>query len=145
MVVTSNNRSWIAWLDLLTPSFTITLNFNQFTITLNTSWAKFWSDLFWSEWRLCSILVRLLLSSPGSVFYCDWFGSVLLYERLSIYESLTSDLRMNYLHGRLYRLAVSQEMSVAWSYPWTRLLVPQQRAVFQESTTSIPVSMDTFV
>jgi hypothetical protein len=36
-------------------------------------------------------------------------------------------------------------MFVACSYPWTRLLLPPQRAVFQESTTSIHVSMDTFV
>jgi hypothetical protein len=31
------------------------------------------------------------------------------------------------------------------SYPWTRLLIPQQRFGFQQSTTSIPVSKDTFV
>jgi hypothetical protein len=34
-------------------------------------------------------------------------------------------------------------MFVAWSYPWTRLLVPQQRSGFHESTTSTFVSEGT--
>jgi hypothetical protein len=50
----------------------------------------------------------------------------------------------SYLNGRLYSVTVSKEMFLACSYPWKCLLFWLQRAVFQESTTSTAVSMDTF-
>jgi hypothetical protein len=39
---------------------------------------------------------------------------------------------------------ISKILQFPFPYPWTRLLIPQQRADFQDSTISIPVSMDTF-
>jgi hypothetical protein len=49
----------------------------------------------------------------------------------------------SYLAGRLYSVAVSEEMFVACSYLWRRLWIPQQRDVFQEPTNFLLVSMDT--
>jgi hypothetical protein len=94
--VTNNNGFWIGWFDLLTPSFIVILNHNQFTVTHNTSSAQFWSDLFWSEPRQSSLLVCLLLSSPSFclLLRLTWF--TVIYERLSTYDRLTSGLRMNY-------------------------------------------------
>jgi hypothetical protein len=66
--VTNNNGFWIGWLDLLTSSFTLTPNYNQFTITRNRSSAQFWSYVFGSKRRLTSLPVCLLLSPPGFCF-----------------------------------------------------------------------------
>jgi hypothetical protein len=62
--LTNNNGFWIGWLDLLTPSFTVTLNYTQLqqlAISDCLRLAPFWLDcdclLFWSS------------------FYCDLLGS----------------------------------------------------------------------
>jgi hypothetical protein len=80
MVVTNNNGFWIGRLDLLTPSFTVALNHNQFAITHNTSSAQFLSDLFWSQRRLISRATVFCCRLLASVCYCDKLGSELLYE-----------------------------------------------------------------
>jgi hypothetical protein len=97
-------------LDLLTPSFTISLNHNQLKqLTINDflRLSPFWLNhdcLLWLTWfRFTDELVL------GSPFYCDCFGS--------------------YLVARLYSVAVSEEISVACSDPWTRLLISQQRLI----------------
>jgi hypothetical protein len=48
----------------------------------------------------------------------------------------------SYLNGRLCRVSVSYEMFVDRSYPWILLLIPQQRAGFQESTSAVFVSQE---
>jgi hypothetical protein len=58
--VTNNNGFSIGWLDLLTPSFTITLHRNQYTIAHNKWLPKTRSILTWL--RLSSLLVCLLLT-----------------------------------------------------------------------------------
>jgi hypothetical protein len=59
----NNNGFWIGWLDLLTPSCTITLNYNQLQqLKIN--------DCL----RLAPFLTGLWVSSFNSFFYCDWLG-----------------------------------------------------------------------
>jgi hypothetical protein len=51
-------------LDLLTPSFTVTLNYNQLhQLTINACL------------KLTPFLTRIRMSSFQSFFYCDWLGS----------------------------------------------------------------------
>jgi hypothetical protein len=52
--VTNNNEVWIGWLDLLTPSFTITLNYNHNRWLPKTRSISYWTTI---------------------IFYCDWLGS----------------------------------------------------------------------
>jgi hypothetical protein len=72
--VTNNNGFWIGWFDLLTPSFTITLNHNQFAAARNQWLPK--TRLILTGLRLSSLLVFLLL-------WLTWFRfinhSLLLY------------------------------------------------------------------
>jgi hypothetical protein len=59
------NLFWIRWLDLLTPCFTVTLNYNQLQhLTIN-------NDLL----RLAPFLTRLWVSSSRLLFHFDWLGS----------------------------------------------------------------------
>jgi hypothetical protein len=58
-------------LDLLTPSFTITLNHNQFTITYNMSSPQFWSE----PWLTGMMTVSSSSLSPGFclLLWLTWF------------------------------------------------------------------------
>jgi hypothetical protein len=50
---------------------------------------------------------------------------------------------ISYLNGRLYSVSLSYNIFVDYSYPWTRLLIPQQRAGFQQSISFMFVSQET--
>jgi hypothetical protein len=66
--VTNNNGFWIGLLDLLTPSFTITGNHNQFTLTHNKCVPKTHSIL--TGLRLSSTVLtwfRVTLHLPSEI------------------------------------------------------------------------------
>jgi hypothetical protein len=100
----NNNGFWIGWLDLLTSSFTITPNYNQFTITHNTFSAQFWSDVFGSEprltWKttvfsssLSSTDVSWLISSAVADLVQSCFTNICWFTNhsLLIYEWITNE------------------------------------------------------
>jgi hypothetical protein len=61
--VTNNNGFWVGWLDLLTPSFKITLNYNQLQqLTIHTILAPF-------------IFSRLSSLTTSELPILIWFGS----------------------------------------------------------------------
>jgi hypothetical protein len=124
--VTNNNGFWIGWLDLLTPSFTITLNHNPFT-THNTSSAQFWSVLFRPEPRLTwtttvfssslpSTVVSWLLSSTVTHLVQSSFTNYLVLGPPFYREWLPSNL-----NGRLYTLAIHG--SVCWMFVYAGTFV----------------------
>jgi hypothetical protein len=58
--VTNSNGFWIGWFDLLTPSFTISLNYNQLQqLTIED----------------CLPSLHSLLDYECLLSYCDWLGS----------------------------------------------------------------------
>jgi hypothetical protein len=94
--VTNNNGLWSGWLDLLTPSFTISLNHHQFTMTHNKCLPKTRSIL--TGLRLSSLLDCLLLRLGSELLY----GCLLIYEWLGCWLSFLlrllrtmTDLQMN--------------------------------------------------
>jgi hypothetical protein len=109
--VTNNNEFWIGLLDLLTPSFTITLNHNQL------------QQLIIND---CLRLVPVWLDYNCLLFSCDWLGS---------------DLRMNYTwrntKDEWMNPHVRKNHEWLLVYDWTRSQVKVK--VMLRSTVSLPV------
>jgi hypothetical protein len=84
--VTENNGFWVGWLDLLTPSFAVTLNYNQlYQITIN--------DCL----RLAPFLPELRVSSV--LLWMAWFRFMnwSLLRMTNVDSHIISHLRMNHL------------------------------------------------
>jgi hypothetical protein len=119
--VTNNNIICFGWLDLLTPSFTIFHNHNQFTITQNK----------WLHWTRSVMTCSIVL-----LFNCAWLTSDLRLthfwcttDSLLIYECLGSSS-----NGCLYSVSVSQEMFFECSFTRKRVLY---RIGLQEATSML--------
>jgi hypothetical protein len=112
-VCVTNNEFWIGWLDLLTPSFMITLNYNQFTA--HNQWlTKTRSIPYWTI--SVFFLVFLLL-------WLVWFWftnySFLVYEWRLTYEWLPNEwiqssslLPATSQHGHSWRRAPLGPMAI---------------------------------
>jgi hypothetical protein len=123
--VTNNDAFWTGWLGLLTPS----LQSPVIAINYNNSQYIFSSVLIWSLSFLVCITTYFSSSLSSTGF---WLGS-----------SFCGDWLRSYLNSRLYSVSVPYEIFVDHSYPWTCLLIPQQRVAFQRSTSFIVVSQET--
>jgi hypothetical protein len=76
--VTDNNGFWIGWLDLLTPSFTISCIHSNLTITQNKCLTRTRCIVV----SLCSDL------NYGWLLIYGWLHSVLYYDRRSVGQSI---------------------------------------------------------
>jgi hypothetical protein len=119
-------------------------------------------------WTRCRFHRNELVSKSLQLpFSYQWTSLLILQQRADFQESTTSILVSmdtpvdstetswfpgvynfhSRNHGQAYWFysneLVSKSLQLPFSYPWTSLLILQQRAGFQESTTSILVSMDT--
>jgi hypothetical protein len=96
---------------------------------------------FWIGWLalLTPPLQSLLITINYNAAYNQWLPKTRL-AGLCLLVCLLLWLLLFLSGHRLYSTVVS---FVASSYPWKRPLVLQRRSGFQESATSIPISMDT--